>query len=269
MSGKWLLTLPILLCTCFGEGFTQNTKIDFANILKTKNVDDIRQQAQKYIQTHKGTPAALFLQALLEEQADKAVEQYSHLVTLYPNSEFADVALYRIAHYYYARGLYISARRHFLNLVEQYPNSEYVDDAMYFAAACLFATSQFKTCYMELQKFLRLYPGSRYKALAREDLKEISVKKNLGPLYTHSNKKSKGKYTLQVGAFQHINNALKQREFFEKYGIPVEIREKNINGKTLYLVWVGSFETEIEARSYGNSLKKNYGKLYRIVELNP
>ena len=80
--------------------------------------------------------------------------------------------------------------------------------------------------------------------------------------------KTDGKYTLQVGAFSQTNNALKLRNYFSRLGVPVEIRKKSVDNRTMYLVWIGSFESKATARSFGESLKREHGKPYRIVDLN-
>ncbi|MFQ5706971.1 MAG: SPOR domain-containing protein [bacterium] len=250
--------------------FSQTAKFDLVRLLQANDFEDVRIEVQKYIAKNRGTPTAMFLGGFIEPDAQKAVEKYKRLLTKYPDSEEADDALLKVAQYYYSRGLYISARKQYLRLVDHYPSSPYVDDAAYLSAACLFAAEKFETCRKELQDFILHYPRSSFVRVAREDLREIRLDKNLGLVSSRklrsSNDNSKGKYTIQVAAFTQINNALKQRDFLLKSGLPVEIREKQSRHATVYLVWVGAFETKEAAKAFGENFKKEYGKPYRIVE---
>ncbi|MFQ5824606.1 MAG: SPOR domain-containing protein [bacterium] len=235
--------------------------------LSAYTFNDVKLKVKSFVEKHKGTAIALYLEAVIEPDASKAVENYKQLLNQFPNSEQAENALFRTAQYYFSRGLYMSARKHFLDFRERFPKSTFADDAHYLAAACLFASEKFENCRSELKNLMHNYPRSPFTKLAREDLKEIKWLQKEGTSYSIDQiEKSKGKYTLQTGAFTQINNALNQRRYFSRLGLPVEIREKNENGMTFYLVWIGAFKTKSDAAAYGEKFKSKYGKLYRIIE---
>ena len=71
-------------------------------------------------------------------------------------------------------------------------------------------------------------------------------------------------YTLQVGAFSSAGNAAKQKTFFEDLGFTVEMTNKVRNGKSLYLVWVGSYKNADDAKHAGRKIKAKY-KIDSIV----
>lgn len=246
---------------------SQEPTFDLKRLLKANTLEDVRTEVRKYVKNYQGEPKALYLEAIVETDAVKALENYKRIIVQFPKSKVADDALFRVAQYYFSRGLYVSARRHFLNLVENYPESPFVDDSKYLAAASLFAVQKVDSCRSELKRFLLQHPNSPFANLAKEDLKEIKLKRSIGRIDSKvTQRKSKGKYTLQVGAFSQINNALNQREYFSKVGLPVEIREKTEGGKTLYLLWIGSFKSKDAAKAFGKTFRKEYGKVYRIVE---
>jgi cell division protein FtsN len=64
-----------------------------------------------------------------------------------------------------------------------------------------------------------------------------------------------GHYTLQTGAFSTMANAEKQKNFFDDLGYTVDITNKIRGGRSLYLVWVGSYRTAEEARAAGREMK--------------
>jgi septal ring-binding cell division protein DamX len=74
------------------------------------------------------------------------------------------------------------------------------------------------------------------------------------------------KFTLQVGAFSTSANAAKQKSFFEKNGYPVETGNKVLDDKTLFIVRVGSYATEEEAKKAGADIRKKFSISSMVVE---
>lgn len=244
--------------------FSQEPEIDLNKLLAISDSKKLSAKIQYYISQYKGAPLAFYLEAVTESNANKANEKFKLLAQRFPHSKYAELARIKSGQYYFSRGLYITARKHFLELIEKYPQSDLVDDAMYLAAACLFASGKFKSCYTELKNFLAQNPRSEFVKLAKEDLKEISDKGDFVALSTNLSL-VEGKYALQIGAFKKVNNALNLKNYCEKLGLPVEIREKRENASTVYLVWIGSFKTRSDAALFGDKFKGEHGKPYRIV----
>ena len=63
-------------------------------------------------------------------------------------------------------------------------------------------------------------------------------------------------FALQVGAFSTETNAGKLRSAFAAQGYSVEIIKRARDGRTLYLVWVGRYGTEEEARTHIAEIRK-------------
>ena len=259
--GLFFLVVPAL--------FPQTGTFDLERILRTNTIAGFREQVLAYIAKNKGTPLALFLDALSQTDAAIAVEKYRQLVTLYPNSDYAHRALMKSAQYYFSRGLYVAARKQFLELIETYAHSSYVDEAMYFAAACLDASGNNESATSELKNLIRQHPDSRFAGLAKEDLQESdSHSANGGSLNKQSALKMdhpNGAFSLQIGAFSQVNNALNLKNYCLKLGFPAEIREKDEGSSKMYLVWLGGFESKAEAERFGEVFKKEHGKPYRVV----
>ncbi|MFQ5771132.1 MAG: SPOR domain-containing protein [bacterium] len=260
---KLIIQISIFLLFV-GRLFSQEPDIDLNKLLHANNPDELAQKIQSFIIKNRGTALALYLEAVTETNATQAVEKYKQLLSKFPNSDYAAIALLKTAQYYFSRGLYITARKYYLELVEKYPHSSFIDDAMYFAAACLYASGKYESCYAELKNFLVQNPHSSFTKLAKEDLKEINKKYQFSKLkFEIAN--AKGKYALQIGAFNQVNNALNLKNYCQKLGLPVEVREKNESNTTMYLVWIGAFESRESALNFGNKFKKEYGKPFRIV----
>lgn len=244
--------------------FSQEPKFDLKRSLKFDDPSEIKEKATAFIAQTNRSSTTLYLQAITESDAPKAVDKYIELFTKYPDSQKADEATFRVAQYYFSRGLYIAARKYFLGLVKKYPESEFVDDSQYLATACLVAARKLELAEAELRTFLAQNRSSPYARIAKEDLKEVKSSSRSGP-YIRKIRNAGGKFTLQIGAFSRINNALNLRNKFSKLGHSVEIREKKSSGVTIYQVLVGLFETRKSAEKFGKKLEKQYGTPYRII----
>jgi len=253
-----LFTLPVL---CQDSGSAIDDMISYAR------AEDFKTKVQTYVEGHPGTPEALFLRALAAEDARKSIRLYNQLIVDFPKTPLAGRALYRIAQYYFSRGLYVAARKEFLKVIEGYPRSRYESEAMYFAAACLCAAGQVATCHSELQNFLERNPQSDLKNLAEDDLKELKGTPEVGRLKSDK-KRKKARYSLQVGAFSVPENAENLKAYFDRLGFIVEVVQKHDQPNTMYLVWLGKYDRRDAAESAGDALKRDYDKPYRIVERN-
>ncbi|MDZ7262493.1 MAG: SPOR domain-containing protein, partial [candidate division KSB1 bacterium] len=80
---------------------------------------------------------------------------------------------------------------------------------------------------------------------------------------------SDGKYVLQIGAFSNKDNAMNQQNYLSKQGYQVEIAEKTVKGQRFYAVYLGNFETEQEAQTFGEEFKRKYGLSFRVVSKSP
>lgn len=259
----------LLILSVSLPAFAQENDTNLLRILKTYNEAELTDRISAIAKRYDGTAVALYLDAVIERDANLAVEKYFQLLTKFPDSEYSEAALFKVGQYHFSRGLYVSARKYFLQLIEDFPKSHSTDEAMYYAAACLFAVRNYESCRSELRNFLRQNPGSPLRKVAEQDLDEIdSQTSHVGVDRNQPTPKMSGKFTLQVGAFNQINNALNLRNYLSKLGLPVELREKNERNETMYLVWLGSFETEREAREFGETFKEEHGKPYRIVTRN-
>lgn len=258
--------IPLLCMALFAvPAFPQTSSNTIDDIISGAHAGDFKARVLTYVEAHPGTPEALFLRGLAAEDAQRSVRLYNQLVVDYPSTPLAGRALYRIAQYYFSRGLYVAARREFLKIIEKYPESKYDGEAMYFAAACLCAAGQTTTCRSELQNFLDRNPKSVLVNLAKDDLKELKSS-GAGDSHKSRPRKKKGTYSLQLGAFSIAENAENMRSYFDRLGFIVEVVQKQDKDKTMFLVWLGKYDLREAAESAGDSLRRDYNKPYRIVE---
>jgi cell division septation protein DedD len=168
-----------------------------------------------------GDPGVLFLKALLESSAEKAVELYQRIADEHADSEWADDALYRLYQYSYAVGAYRTARSHLDRLSARYPRSPFAGREATETEAGTPAT-----------------PSAKPAAA--------------GPTATPA---TEG-YSIQVGAYSKAGDAEKQVTELKSKGYTAFVKQKEVNGKQVHAVWMGMFTSFDQAKAFAARLKQ-------------
>ncbi len=277
MMKKILLIIfaVIILHSSFAAG--QNIEADLLSWLKNNSFEKLYEHFQQINRKYPNSAITLYLKAYIETDGERATQLYQQFIQRFPNSEYTDNALLKLAQYYYAVGSYIAAREYLDNLIDQFPNSPAIPLAKYSAARCLLAMGYYDSAEKELKEFIKKFPNSPYKIMAQQELnlpreqdqsesaaKETAADKNkFDKLIQFS--QGQGQYTLQIGAFGKRDNAAKLKESFSQKGYDVEITTKYLSDQLLYLVWIGEFETEEQAVRFGADLKNRYDITFQVV----
>ena len=208
--------------------------------LEKNEIDVVRKALPELIAKYQNNPGIIYLQGRLSQDGIEAVKFYQSVVDNFPQSEWADDALYKTYQYYYALGLYRTAELKLQQLKKDYPQSIYVSG-----------------------KTIASIPKME------EETVKLPTKESTTPQQQSINESPSPKkepYTLQVGAFSTAANAEKQKNFFEELGHIVEITNKVRGGKSLYLVWVGSFSTAEETQRFAKEVRKKYSIDCLVIE---
>ncbi|MBN2029946.1 tetratricopeptide repeat protein [bacterium] len=205
----------------------------------------------------------LLLQGWLSTNGDSAITCYENLIQTYPNSQFSDDALFKLAQLKYAQGLYLTAQKQFSELMTDYPRSGLHQNCVYWIGLCYQATGKMDSAHIQFQKALREYPTTALSSIIQQDLTALEQEQSAE--MEKSLQTPHITYAVQVGAFTHQNNALLRSQFFEDKGYEVSLRTKRQDGTTYYLVWIGSFDSDMEARAFGEELKRRWDVNYTLV----
>ncbi|HHS13495.1 MAG TPA: tetratricopeptide repeat protein [bacterium] len=214
-----------------------------------------------------GAESHLFLHGLLCTDGDSAAAYYDKLIKTDKNNPYSDLALFRLGQLSYAKGLYHQSLQLFNSLIRIYPSSTFHPRTFYQIGMCHSALNQPDSALHVFQKIRNEYPHSDVAALAGDVIAGIQ--------HAHSEDGDKQpvsfRFSVQVGAFTRHSNALLRKSFFENKGYEVALRTKTVNNQLFYLVWVGSYASQEEARSAGESLKRRFDIQYTLVseELQP
>jgi cell division septation protein DedD len=228
----------------------------------------------------------LFLKGLITKDADEAAGYYQNLIQSYPSSQFAQKALFRLAQLKYAQGLYRTALLLFLKVRDNDHQSAFLQESRYWAGLCYMAMKQSDSAVVQLRRVISEYPVREISRVAAQDLKSLGDSSPINseeaerpadqtaplsgvPEVTSepgdASQKPPISFTVQVGAYSNPANAEARKQFFEGEGFTVYLSSKIQNGRTLYLVWVGTFIKEDEAREFIKSLREKYGTSSTLI----
>ncbi len=210
--------------------------VPYLQQIENGEADEVRNELIGLKEKYSDDPSVMFLEGVLTENGQKAVVIYQKIVDEYPDSKYADAALYRIYSYYYALGLYEAATEKLNKLITDYPNSPYIKIAK--------------------QNQLPVNPE-----ITQEDDTDVTQQKKedvVGDDY---------KFTIQAGAFSKIENAESLQLKFEKSGIFSEIKDKLVAGTTFHVVYVGKFVTENDAESFLKTINDKFELSGRVIQI--
>lgn len=210
--------------------------VPYLQQIENGRADEVRNELIGLKERYSDDPSVMFLEGVLTENGQKAVVIYQKVVDEYPDSKYADAALYRIYSYYYALGLYESATEKLNKLITDYPKSPYIKIAK--------------------QNQLPVNPE-----ITQEDKADTTQQKN------EDVKSAEYKFTIQAGAFSNNENAESLQLKFEKSGIFSEIKDKLVAGTTFHVVYVGKFITEYDAESFLMTINDKFELSGRVIQI--
>ncbi len=231
-----ILTLTFVLLISM-ETLPQEVDIvPYLKKIESGNVEGVKEDLVDLKKDHPEDPSVLFLDGVLTENGQQAIVIYQNIVTNYPRSKYADAALYRIFSYYYALGLYETAKEKLKLLINNYPASPYIKIAE--------------------QSVL---PSGENISVLEETIEEQNRQTIPEQNY---------EFTIQAGAFTNFENALSLKNELEKSGILAQIKEKNVGGTIFHIVYAGQFVTYEDAEGFLQVINSKYDLAGRVVQIN-
>jgi hypothetical protein len=241
--------LLLLLGACLAFPRAQETAPEIRDAItkvERGQAEDIKRILPDLAAKFQNNPGVLYLQGRLAADGIEGVKFYQSVVDNFPKSEYADAALYHIYQYYYALGLYRTAELKMEALRKDYPASPFLSGGL---ASRMPAVEE---------------PAVRVRS--KDDTASVAAAPAEPAAEPAPGAAAKSPYTLQTGAFSTSANAEKQKTFFEEKGLTVEVTNKVRGGRSLFLVWVGSYVTADEARRFGKEVRSKYSIDSIVVE---
>ena len=253
--------------------FAQITEKQLIDILAREPLAEARRKIDELATRHPDSPAVLYMQASITEDAQKAFERYKALAQKFPRNPYGVKAAYRIGQFYFARGFYYTARKYFQDVALAAPSPRLKDMAQYYAAKCLFAAGKRDSAKAEWQRLKQTTRSQLLLALLEDDLRAFNPG---GTARLQSNGASAAllsdartpQYAIQIGSFRKRENAESQKKYFGLLGYPVEIQVIERKKKPFYRVVIGQFENRDTAKKFGEAFKQKFQISYQIIKRN-
>jgi cell division septation protein DedD len=258
MKKKFLSLTLLTLASCIPI-FSQTTDIQvekYVKMIEQGDTEKVLTESTDLITSNPHNPGSLFLQGRLSSDGTEALKYYQTILDNFPKSQWADDALYQTYQYYYAIGLYRTANLKLDQLKKQYPDSPYLN----------MKSSEHTTLEKKDEEVPKNIP------LTVEIPKPVALQTptpqtpSLPASSTESKPTATLNYAIQVGAFSTLKNAEQQKTYFEELGYQVEITNKVRSGRSLFLVWVGTYPNAEEAVKVSFEIKKKYNIESIIVQ---
>ncbi|MEE9161465.1 MAG: SPOR domain-containing protein [Candidatus Neomarinimicrobiota bacterium] len=228
-------------------------------------------------QQHPNDGSVLFLEGLITEDGDAAVDLFKRVTSLYPTGPHAPDALLKVGEYYYSRGLYVQAAQYLKRIPVHYPRSDLVYQGIRLYLNALLVSGARDTARFYAQVFSRKYPEVEFdleagraaglppeKAAAPGTVVMAPAPAEPAAKPAAPAQRVKG-IRLQVGAFSVRENAERQQALLESLNYKVAIERRVQNERALHLVMVEGFRSRDDARLAGELLKDNYGIDFLVV----
>lgn len=262
------------------------------DLIKRGNIEQVRAELPSLLERYPNNPGILYLQGMLTSNGGEAVRTFQNLVDNFPKSDWADDALYKIYQYYYALGLYKTADQKLEKLRQDYPHSPYLRSIQQQVAMqpelprdtaqqLQSGVEKPKVPAQSLQNKPEVKPRPAVTGETPAEIKKdippapsaVVPQKETPPVSTASGasgkkelvktspvpsgaQKGTGGYTVQTGVFSSRLNAEKYQSDLMRAAISTEVKVRQIGGREMYAVCVGSYATYEEAQRYVESLKE-------------
>jgi tetratricopeptide (TPR) repeat protein len=228
------LLLLFLLCSSTSLFPQEVNIVPYLKAIENGNIGEAKEALVDLKAKYPNDPSFMFLDGVLKENGQEAILIYQNIVDNYPGSKYADAALYRIFSYYYALGLYDTAKEKLKQLKTSYPDSPYIQVA-----------------------------DQNLSLLGKTEVQETKPKVEETKQKTEENYK----YTIQAGAFTNLENAKNLMDEFQTAGIYTNFSDKVVGGTTFHVVYAGKFEKMEDAESFLKVVNSKYSVNGTIVPI--
>ncbi len=242
------ILFSILFFLSFVSAFSINVFAQDVNIVQyLKQIEKgeknkVEEILPKLKKEYPGNPSVMFLEGILTENGQQAVAIYNQIIQKYPRSRYADAALYRVYSYYYAIGMYGTAKEKLEQLQKDYPQSPYIEIA---------------------KKNIPEKDNEISSSSEEKDSVQVQVEPD-----TASVTENGYSYTIQAGAFGVLSNAESLSKSFKNYGYFTKIEDKAVGGTTLHIVYVGRFTNEDDANKMLQLINSKFNLNGRVIKTN-
>ena len=231
-------------------------------------------------------PSLLFLDALIDQDIDRSIDKFKKFFKYYESSEYADDAIMKISEYYYTKGSYIESSKWLKKINLYYPESEHINRSLNLYIRALSLSGKEDTAKQYLQTFKKKYPDSSFDTYILDNF-DLSSKEKLDKkdgkstllqavedlkesLTPKQKNKKKYRYSVQIGAYSNMDNAVQVRDelLSLNFNTRIDIIYLSTKDKNLYAVREGYFKSKEYASGTQKKIKSRTGYNAIVVDVN-
>ncbi|MBI3990710.1 MAG: tetratricopeptide repeat protein [Candidatus Omnitrophica bacterium] len=190
----------------------------------------------------KGEDALLYLRGrsyLKLGEFEKARADFGEIISRYRRSEILDRVMLSMADAYFEEGNTQAAMEGYEKVIRDFPPSRILNIALFQLAKCYLHKGKWQNGKDALKELTLTYPSSFEGQQANAILKNNEFF-----------------FTIQVGSYKYEVNANEAKDALKKKGYNAYISKGIIEGRELYRVRVGKFDTFNEAQKIQEKLRK-------------
>jgi cell division septation protein DedD len=216
--------------------------------------DQVSRELNGLLEQHPHDAGVLYLQAVLTNDGTVAVKRYQAIADTYPESPWADDALYKLYQYNFSLGLYKKADEVMDQLRSRYPQSIYASAADAKGATQAKAAAAPVQVQVEKPVEKKIEPVKKEAAPAAAQTSAPVEKAKTAQQTT-----VQGRFYVQVGVFSTEENARKAAEKYSGMaGRTASVTPKTNGDKTLYIVRFEGFESSESAHTFSSALRTDH-----------
>ena len=252
------LSFFIYIFLLFATNLSAQPEIELlAEHYANDRLEEARDLVNKIYPKYPSDPVVLYLKGVFSTNAVEAFGYYQ--ACFERDSYFTDDAVFRMAQFYYIKNEYNLARKYFSYLTRHFPDSRLKDDAQFLYCQSMLAQGKIDSVKLFYKAFIKNSPRSPFVDVAVMDLE------NLYKFEPEKDTRLIEFYTVQVGAFLDRKNAQQKLENFKEFDT-CKITEKNVRGKTFYIVLIGTFTSRQMAEDFAKRNIAPVSSQYYIVK---
>lgn len=206
---------------------------------------------------------SIFLKGLMETEGSLSKLYFEDFYIAHPENKYADLAVVKVADYYYAKGLYIQASDWYKKIYNEYAESVYLEKSISYYLNSLLVSGHKDTANFYIKKFKKDFPSLKF--INDSVVTENKSKKSLNQKQQLAIKK----YSVQIGSFKNYELAKQKKNILTSEGFFCRIDQVLINGEIFYSVRSGTFKSKKLAKKEQIRLISRIG-IYDsiIIEVN-
>jgi cell division septation protein DedD len=242
-------------------------------------LDAVKNKLPDLLAQYPNDPGVMLLHGVVIEDGWLALEKYRTVINKYPQSQWADDAYWRIVQFYAIAGDTAKAQRHLQEFRAEYPTSEFLAPATDVVRSATglarksnkrmvhTPTSAERKSAASAQSPSHTSPKKKAAEAATPEPTTEPVRRSAARTETEPQPVRRAEsieeavpdnadaYGLQVGIYSTREAATLEMKKFLKQRMYTEVKEKEVDGKTMYAVVIGNY-TSLESATAAKKIVK-------------